>query len=397
MGHADTCHMPAQVTLPAASAELESSLLGVLLTANSVREGTAAILDVISPMLAESPVAIAIRDRDGLTLHVLAESGALQRWPEKLEPQFAIGGQPGVDSGSGTMVVPLRAHGRVVGALLFGDAAISAEFLHAGQLSGAVDTIAQVIHALVSRSDGALRLRAEGLRSIEAILEGMAHQIANPLTGASAIAQLLVEDLQGEDSRAAVRQIQHELSRAFVVLHDLLEFQRDTGAQDGILDLNTVAERIVRFRGYAIREQGITLQLDTVPGFMPVRVDARALEHAMLVALRYAELQSHGTVNRCITVRVVDRGSKDIAIELTDSGLGQIPELTTSYFDIPFRVGRPARDLSDHAPDLGLVDSLLRTAGGSLQVTGSKTDGTTLALVLPRASSTPNSQSRNPA
>src|SRR6185295_14646572 len=99
---------------------------------------------------------------------------------------------------------------------------------------------AAVLHALGSRTDAELRRRAHGLRSVEAILEGMAHQIANPLTGASAIAQLLVEDLQDEGHRGAVQQIRQEMARAFTVLHDLLEFQRETGAHDGIMDLNAV-------------------------------------------------------------------------------------------------------------------------------------------------------------
>jgi signal transduction histidine kinase len=226
----------------------------------------------------------------------------------------------------------------------------------------------------------------------------MAHQIANPLTGASAIAQLLVEDLQDEGHRGAVQQIRQEVARAFTVLHDLLEFQRETGAHDGILDLNAIVERLMRFRGYAIREQGISIDVELTPVFMPVRADARGLEHALLIALRSAELRSHGTVNRSIRVRVAERGAHDLAIEITDSGPGSVPDLVSLYFDLPFHVEYAARLSAGDNPDLGLADSILRSCGGSLQVTGSKADGTTLSLVLPRAS-TPmsNPQSRHPA
>jgi K+-sensing histidine kinase KdpD len=377
--------MPPQAAAPISAAEIESSLLGVLLSADSAREGVVALLDALRPMLDDATVALALRGRDGLTLHVLAEHGGPQLWPDKLEPQFAVGSQPGVDSATSTLVAPLRANGRVVGALIFGDSSRGSELLHDGHLNALLDTTAAVLNALASRTDAELRRRAHGLRSVEAILEGMAHQMANPLTGASAIAQLLAQDLQDEGHRGAVQQIRQELARTFAVLHDLLEFQRDVSAQDGILDLNSIVERMMRFRGYAIREQGISLDVEVTSGFMPVRADARGLEHAMLVALRFAELRSHGTVNRSIRVRVTEHGAHDLAVEITDSGPGGVPELVTSYFDLPFRVEYPARQSASDSPDLGLADSILRGCGGGLQVTGSKADGTTLTLVLPRA------------
>ena len=391
--------MPPGLTIP--TAEVESSLLGVLLTAESAREGATELLDALQPTLGDCSAALAVRDRDGLTLHVLAEVGAPRTWPARLEPQFAVSARPGVDPGTGAMVVPLRANGRVVGALLIGDAAQAVSLLHDSDLKSALDTTASVLHALASRTDAELRRRAHALRSVDAILDGMAHQIANPLTGASAIAELLIEDLVDEGHRAAARQIKQELSRAFTVLTDILDFHRDTHAHDGILDLNAIVERIIRFRGYAIRELGIALDVQTAPGFLPVRADARGLEHALLIAFQHAEANSHGTVNRSIDVRVAELGPSELAVEIRDSGPGNVPDLSTAYFDLPLlTVEHPARARSAGDPDLGLVDSILRGCGGRLQVTGSKVDGTTLTLVLPRANTSPSrssSQSRMPA
>lgn len=368
------------------NAEIESSLLSALLSADSTREGATALLAALSPALDYTGSALAVRDRDGLTLHVLAEIGAPFTWPTKLEPQFAVAAQPGVDPTTSAMVVPLRASGRVVGALLLGDSAHASQLLKDGDLTSLFDTTAAVLHALATRTDAELRRHALSIRSIEAIIEGMAHQMANPLTGASAIAQLLADDLQDEGQRAAVKQISQELTRAFAVLNDILDFHRDTHAQDGILDLNVIIERVLRFRGYAIREQGIALDIALAPNFMPVRADARGLEHAILIALRFAEMRSGGTVNRSIGVGVVDRTPGEVAIEITDSGPGTIPELTADYFDLPLlRVEHPARRADDDRPDLGLVDSIVRGCGGRLEIRGSKADGTTLVLILPRA------------
>lgn len=384
---------PDQVPAP----DLESAVLGILISAESTRDGAEALLRELAPVLGSLPAALAVRDRDGLTLHVLAERGETQAWPGKLEPQFAMGSNPGVDPSTGVFVVPLRTDGRVVGAILLGDASRAATRVRAERFESILPTTAAVLHALISRTDAELHRRANALRSLDAIVDGMAHQIANPLTGASAIAQLLVDELEDAGQRAAVEQMRRELARAFSVISDLLDFQRDTRAQDGILDLNGVVEKIARFRGYAIREQGISFDVELTREFLPVRADARGLEHALLLALRHAELRSHGTVNRQIAIRIVELPDAQLAVRITDSSAGDVPDLAPAYFDIPYRLELANRFTTFEETDLGLVDSLLRGSGGRLEVQGSKADGTTLALVLPRAYTTSTATSRKSA
>ena len=368
-------------------AEIEAALLGILLSAETVREGADAILGSLEPVLDDASTAIALRDRDGRSLHILSERGPLERWPLSLEPQFAVGTRPGVDAATGVMVVPLRAHARVIGALLLADAPAAAVRLQDARVSLLLDAAAAVLLALTERNDLELQRRADALRAVDSVVDGMAHQIANPLTGASGIAQLLLPELPDDGQQAAVRQIRHELSRAFEVVRDILDFHRDTRAQDGTVDLNTVVERMVRLRGYHIREQGITLEFLSHAEFLPVHMDLRGLEHALLVALRFAELRSHGTVNRRIHVCVGQRDAGSLLVEITDSGTGDLPDLSPRYFDLPLNGGIRA-DRAHNAsgePDLGLVNSILRGCGGHLEARGSKTDGTTLTLVLPRA------------
>ncbi|HYC51016.1 MAG TPA: histidine kinase dimerization/phospho-acceptor domain-containing protein [Gemmatimonadaceae bacterium] len=375
------------------AAEIDTALLGTLLTAETVRDGASAMLNIVSPLFDDTPCALAVRDRDGLTLHTLAELGQPTAWPTRLEPQFALGAQHGVDPSTGVMVAPLRADGRVVGVLMLGDPTRVATSLRDDTVRNALATVAAVLRVLLARNESALHSRAESLRSIDAIVDGMAHQMSNPLTGASAIAQLLAEDLQDEGQLAAIAQIRHELGRAFVVLNDMLDFQRDTRAQDGILDFNAIAERIVRFRGYAIREQGIALDVETSPAFLPVRAEARSLEHAMLLTMRFAEQRSHGTVNRRIAVRVSELPNAELCVDITDSGAGDTPSAIPAFFDTP--LSARARESTTQMPDLGLVDSLLRGCGGRLEIRGSKADGTTYSLVLPRAYTSPSSAGRN--
>ena len=117
----------------------------------------------------------------------------------------------------------------------------------------------------------------------------------------------------------------------------------------------------------------------------------------MLVGLRHAELRSHGTVNRRIAVRVEELPDAQLAVRITDSGTGDIPDTAPAYFDIPYRGEHPARRSPIDESDLGLVASLLRGCGGHLEVAGTKADGTTLSFVLPRAYTTSTANRRKSA
>lgn len=366
------------------NAEIESAILAVLVSADSARAGAAALLEALRPVVTDTPMALAVRDRDGIALHVLADAGPQQRWPASLAPRVVVNAEPVVDPNTSTYVIPLQTHGHVCGALMLGDSAIGAELMHGETLPPLLRPVADVLRVLLALTDAEVRRRAVAMRSLDQVVDGMAHQLSNPLTGASALAQLLSEEVSDPDQRAAIEQIRHELSRAFVVVSDLLAFHSDTRAHDGLLDLNAVVERVVRFRSYSIRERGITLEFRTTGEYTPVRVDAQGLEHALLLALQFAEMQSQTSVNRTIDVAVVSRSTREVAVEIRDSGPGRAPDLSPRYFDLSFNNEDRQRE-PDVQPDLGLVDGILRACGGALEVETSKSAGTRLALVLARA------------
>lgn len=367
----------------AGAVSLDSSLLNAVLTADSVRAGAAAVLDALAPEFGDLTMALGARDRDSLVLHVLAEHGVPKQWPAMLEPQMAVGSEPGVDRRTGALVVPLRAEGRVVGALLLDDPQRGLVLLKLPAARQTLDMAAAVLHALLARLETELRHRLAAGRSVAAIADSMVHQIANPLTGASAMAQLLLEELESENQRTQLRSIHNEVARALTVLGDMLEFHRDSGVLDGVLDLNMLVGRVLRFRGYPIREAGITLTYSPLGTPAPVRADER-LEHALLLAVRWAELRSTAAMNRAMDVRLLDEGA-ELAVEVTDSGPGDVPAIAPEYFDLPFVSGRPATAATRDVPDLGLVDRLLQASGGRLECRGSKFEGTTLVLRIPRA------------
>ena len=373
-------------------AEIEASLLGALIKAETTREGARSVLTTLVRALGNiagppdaDPMALAVRDRDGISLHVLAQCGLPRMWPRTLDPRFSVGALSGVDATTGAVVIPLRSNGRVAAALLVIDAIFASAIQRDPAAADLLQTAALVLEELVSRTDAIVTRRAKSLRSVESILEGIAHQIANPLTGASAIAQLLAEEITDEGQRAAVRQIVFELSRAAGVLRDLSDFQRQTGAHAGVLDLNAIVEGVGRFRGYAIREQGIALEVQTLTQAAQVRVDGQSLEHALLLLLRFAEIQSRESGKRSITLRVAERDTGEYSVEINHSGPRTQPDLASTYFDLPFRDESQSAIGDSDEQDLGLAENILRRAGGRIEARDGQADEAILALVLPRA------------
>src|SRR5688572_25484046 len=140
--------------------DLEFEVLGVLLEADSAREGAEALLAALAPAIEEAcgtlenhGVALAVRDRGGLALHILAERGAPRSWPATLEPRFSVGAQPGIDPVTGVQVAPLRAKGRVVGFLLLEGSGPANALLKDAAFVSLLETAAAVVDALVTRTD----------------------------------------------------------------------------------------------------------------------------------------------------------------------------------------------------------------------------------------------------
>ena len=368
--------------------ELESAILSAALVADSARAGARAFLSHLLPLVGDCDVALVVRDRDGQSLQVLAQTGSFTDWPDRLAPQFSLGAD-GVDRATHTWVAPLRADDRVLGALVLADPSRGAAMSRDARFARAVEMVARGMWHLIERTDVELRRRADAMRSVDTVAEGVGHQIANPLSGASAIAQLLTDELTDAGHRAALRQIQKELGRALAVVDDLLAVHRDTGAQDGILDLGPFVERLLRFSGYSIREAGISLVSDVAPGFMGVRADARGVEHALLIALRFAEQRARAAETRAIIVRVAPVGTVGFEVKITASGSPAVPAIAPKYFELPLRTPDLVDAESGDEVDLGLVRSILRGCGGFLEASGSPAQGTTLTLAFPRASVTP--------
>ncbi|AHG87986.1 ATP-binding region ATPase domain protein [Gemmatirosa kalamazoonensis] len=298
-------------------------------------------------------------------------------------------GQPG--TAAAAVMVPLVARGRTLG-----DLAVTTP-LGIPLAEAARDTLAQLaapialaLDALLLGEERRRRLveerqmteqlrQAEKMAALGELVAGVAHEINNPLTGISAFAELLADDVLTDDQRESVRLIKREADRVVGVVRDLLVFSRKTEPAYAELDLNELVERTLRLRSYALRAAGIDVRLALDPSLPVVYGDEAKLQQVILNVVLNAEHAMRETPLRRIEAATRHTGDR-VVLSLTDTGTGIAPDVLPRIFE-PFFTTKPAGE----GTGLGLSVSygIVQTHGGELRVESTPGLGTTLEMVLP--------------
>ena len=392
-----------------ARAEGAAAVARAALAAPDVAGGAAAILAALGPLVSCEGLALSVADPAQRALRCVGATGALSALrgaeiagapasapmsaPDQLErvrPAWLAAGAPA----HGAVLVPLVAHGRVIGDVC---AVTPAETPLA---PGAVETLrflaptaALALDVLLLDERGqrqhederrlAEQLRqAEKMAALGELVAGVAHEINNPLTGISAFAELLLEDGLGDEQRESVRLIKREADRAVGVVRDLLAFSRKTEPEHLPLQLDALLEHVVRMRAYALRAGGIALTLDLAPDLPPVRGDEAKLQQVILNLLLNAEyaLRESAVPRLPVRARATTTGTAGVVIEVSDTGVGIAPDAVARIFE-PFYTTKPPGE----GTGLGLSVSygIVQSHGGEITVRSTPGAGTTFAVALP--------------
>ena len=225
--------------------------------------------------------------------------------------------------------------------------------------------------------------QAEKMAALGELVAGVAHEINNPLTGISAFAELLLDDVLTDDQRESVRLIKREADRVVGVVRDLLVFSRKTEPAYTALDLNDLVERTLRLRGYALRAAGIDVHVALDPGLPVVYGDEAKLQQVLLNVLLNAEHAMRDAPRRRLeasTRRESGPAGDRVVLSVADSGTGITAEVLPRVFD-PFFTTKPAGE----GTGLGLSVSygIVQAHGGELRVESTPGRGSTFTVRLP--------------
>src|SRR6266849_2965830 len=250
---------------------------------------------------------------------------------------------------------------------------ISASFLRgtAGEVTGVLAVVKDVtslrrLHEQIVRSE---RLAAAGL-----LAAGVAHEVGNPLTCISSLAQVLMARASDAAIRQGLENIEVHVGRIERIVQDLTRLTRPTPAtlrETSVRDLVDTAMSLARHNP-VVRRMRVESVVD--PALPLVRV---APDHLVQVFLNL--ILNAADAGGKLRVRASSADST-IRVNFEDSGCGMTAEQIHHLFD-PFHSTKNG----DNHMGLGLYVSheIVRQHGGDMLVESQPGAGSTITVVLP--------------
>jgi signal transduction histidine kinase len=250
---------------------------------------------------------------------------------------------------------------------------ISASFLRgaAGETTGVLAVVKDVtslkrLHEQIVRSE---RLAAAGL-----LAAGIAHEVGNPLTCISALAQVLVARAPDEAIRQGLENIEVHVDRIGRIVQDLTRLTRPAPAALRDASVRELLDTAVQLARHNPVVRGMAVESVVAPGLPVVRV---AHDHIVQVFLNL--ILNAADAGGALNIRAVGAGGA-VRVTFEDTGCGMTAEEMRRLFD-PFH---STKDGDTHL-GLGLFVSheIVRQHGGDLFMESAPGSGARVTVVLP--------------
>jgi PAS domain S-box-containing protein len=248
--------------------------------------------------------------------------------------------------------------------------------------------------AEVMREKDRALVQASKMEAVGQLTSGVAHDFNNLLTVIVGNLELLgmrLEDAGIDDEELA--QAMAASQRAADLTSKLLAFSRRQSLTPVVVDPAPMLEGMVALLRRTLGE-AVTVTVDTAPETWPCEVDRSQLENALLnLAINGRDAMTEGgdlrieASGRTLTAEEgapLQLPAGDyVSFRVTDSGGGMPPELLEHVFE-PFFSTKP----QGRGTGLGLsmVYGFVRQSGGGVRIDSALGEGTTVELLLPRAS-----------
>ncbi len=224
-------------------------------------------------------------------------------------------------------------------------------------------------------------VQSEKLSAIGELVEGVAHELNNPLTGILGFTQLLLSAATDPSLRARLDAIEQEAQRCRRIVQNLLTFaQRQEGIKTSN-DINQIVQSACDFIEYQMRVDGIALNVDLAPNLPPLTIEPYALQRAFLNILSNAHTALLSVQDRTRRIRVQTSATPTaIQIVFHDNGPG-IPEAVRSRVFDPFFTTKPRNERLGLG--LSVCFGIVKDHGGDILVDSVEGEGATFTVLLP--------------
>lgn len=219
-------------------------------------------------------------------------------------------------------------------------------------------------------------------------LSRMSHELRTPLNAVLGFAQLSSRALAGGDidrTRSYLQHIEDGGWHLVRMIDDILDISRiEQGRQQfsmGIVDLDGVVAEAMAMAQPMAAERKVALVSDFESPLPPVCADRTRLIQVMTNLLSNATKFNRPDGEVRVAVQALDG---DVAIRVSDTGLGLSPAQQAQLFQPFNRLGRERLGIPGTGIGLVLVRHLVEQMGGSIEVESTEGSGTTFAVRLPR-------------
>jgi two-component system sensor histidine kinase KdpD len=277
---------------------------------------------------------------------------------------------------SGLTIIAIQLGGAPIGSLALTDAGLSDTVLNSVANLAAIGLERARADEATARAEAARE--SSELRTV--VLDAVAHDFKTPLTAMKAAAGDLVERLASsprERELAAI--IDEEIDRLGALVSDAVQMLRIDSGRFAIhlerqslhaLVSATLAQFGPRLDGHQV--------VDRVPADLSVAADGPLLGLALRQLLDNAV--KYSMPSAAIDISASSNGMVDISVHNSGS---VIPEAEQPKIFERFYRGAHARQIPGTGMGLAIVQRIAEAHGGSLRVSSTAADGTTLTLSLP--------------
>lgn len=279
----------------------------------------------------------------------------------------------------GERLAPLTQHSERLRRIL----RISAAPMHGADSAGWL--VALIEDITEQKAFEAQMIQHEKMAAVGQLVSGVAHELNNPLTSVTGLAELLLEQpAPTPRTKEHLKIIYEQAERASKIVRNLLTFARQGPVEVTLVDLNDVARRTASLLEYELRLQRVELAAELSPDPVTVRADRAQLQQVVVNLLTNAvQALAHNPPERPrrIMLRTAVKEGQAI-LEVEDTGPGVPEELASQIFTPFFTTKEPGQGTG---LGLAISYSILERHGGTVRVQRGLEGGAHFIVQLPWA------------